>query len=128
MTTGHTNGSSNGQLRDGQLRNGPLRTAASRGTFSGVDDQTILDAIERAHEFPGYYPIVVIARREVAFEARLHAAVESSQHGAPYRIRERQSRQGNYSAYRVEIYVESAEMALARKAALAALAGVLLLL
>jgi putative lipoic acid-binding regulatory protein len=118
MASGGSNGSSNGQRR----------SAAVRAYLSDADDRLLLDSIASAHQFPGYYPIVVIARREAAFQARLHAAVTSDQDGAPFRIRERPSRQGNYIAYRVEVYVDSPEIALARKSALAALTGVLFLL
>ena len=91
-------------------------------------DRRILEAMEEAHDFPGYYPVVVIARSSDGFEADLQATLAAEQGGAPFRIRERSSREGNYVSYRVELFVATPEAALARKLTLASLSGVLLLL
>ncbi len=91
-------------------------------------ERKLLAAMAEAHEFPGYYPVVVIARRGEGFEATLRALVAAEQGSAPYRIKTRSSRNGSYVSYRVEVYVADAVVALARKASLSALEGVLVLL
>jgi putative lipoic acid-binding regulatory protein len=107
----------------------------SDGTGSNGHDPAALEAehriraaMEDAYGFPGFYPVVVIARQGPDFEADLQATLAAEQGGSPYRIRERTSRKGNYVSYRVELYVETAQAALDRKAILAELPGVLLLL
>ena len=92
------------------------------------DDAEIVAAMESQHAFPGYYPVVVIARRGEGFEERLRGAIEAQQGEAPWRLTERRSRQGNYVSYRVELHVDDARTALQRKAVLAELSGVLVLL
>jgi hypothetical protein len=92
----------------------------------GEDQESrIIAAIEAAYEFPGYYPVVVFARSGLDFAATLFAAVAAEQGEEPFRITERASRQGTYRAYRVELFVSDARGAVARKAVLAALEGVL---
>jgi putative lipoic acid-binding regulatory protein len=91
-------------------------------------DETITAAMEEVYDFPGYYPVVVIARRGLDFEAVLQATLAAAQGDAPFRVRERASRAGNYVSYRVEVHVSTAHQALARKNLLADLPGVLLLL
>jgi len=93
-----------------------------------LDEDQILAAIEAGHRFPGYFPVVVIARHEADFQALLEATVTQVQGEAPYRIRERPSRQERYIAYRVEIYVGSPREALDRRLVLAALPGVVMLI
>ena len=91
-------------------------------------EQRIHQAMDDEYGFPGYYPVVVIARQSLNFEAHLQATVAAEQGERPYRIRERPSREGNYVSYRVELYVDTAQAALDRKAVLADLPGVLMLL
>lgn len=88
-------------------------------------DQRILEAIADAYEFPGYYPVVVIARSGLEFEATLMATIVAQQGEAPYRITERASRRGNYRSYRVELYVDDPPAAIAAKEWLSRLEGVL---
>jgi hypothetical protein len=92
------------------------------------EEQRLVDAMEGAHEFPGFYPVVVIARHGLGFEAELNASIAAVQGEAPFRIRERSSREGNYISYHVELYVESALEALERKAVIGGIAGVIVLL
>jgi putative lipoic acid-binding regulatory protein len=92
------------------------------------DERRLAQALEEAHEFPGLYPVVVIARREEGFLRQLEETISAEQGDAPYQIRERRSSNDNYRSYRVELYVEGAAQAIARKAALASLPGVLLTL
>jgi putative lipoic acid-binding regulatory protein len=99
----------------------------ANGHGDGTDAELVA-AMERQHDFPGFYPVVVIARRDVDFEARLRGAVAAQQGAAPWRITERRSRRGNYVSYRVELHVDTARIALARKAVLAGLRGVLVIL
>jgi len=87
-----------------------------------------IELIESSHAFPGIFPIVVIAASDAEFLMTLETTVAAEQGEAPFRIRRRLSREGHYASYRVEIHVESAEMALARQAVLAALPGIRALL
>ncbi len=88
-------------------------------------DARVLAAIADAYEFPGYYPVVVIARSGLEFEATLMATIVAQQGEAPYRITERASRRGNYRSYRVELFVDDPPAAIAAKEWLSSLEGVL---
>jgi putative lipoic acid-binding regulatory protein len=103
-------------------------TTNSRDQTAVEAERRILEAMEEAYDFPGFYPVVVIARSSDGFEADLQATLAAEQGAAPFRIRERSSREGNYMSYRVELFVATPEVALSRKATLATLNGVLLLL
>jgi putative lipoic acid-binding regulatory protein len=107
--------------------NGPGDTTTNGGVDLGGDDREarILDAIASAYAFPGYYPVVVIARTGLEFEATLMASIAAQQGDAPYRVTERASRRGNYRSYRVELYVDDPVAAVAGKAWLSQLEGVL---
>jgi putative lipoic acid-binding regulatory protein len=91
-----------------------------------VEEQ--ISALELGVAFPGYFPVVVIARAGATFLADLTAVIGEAQGEAPFEIRERPSSHGRYVAYHVQMYVESARDALDRREALAALAGVVMLL
>jgi len=110
----------------------PERIYGSRngsGPESGDDEaRRVLEAMEEEYNFPAFYPVVLIARGATGFDERLQAAVAAVQGEAPFRIRERPSSQGTYISYRVELFVADARTALARKAMLAGLSGVLVLL
>jgi putative lipoic acid-binding regulatory protein len=99
--------------------------AAPNGGASENRRLAVIAAIESAHTFPGFFPVVVIARRGEEFEDRLSAALFAAQGTAPFAIRQRASSGGNYVAYHVEVHVESASVALDRRDALARLEGVL---
>ncbi len=104
---------------NGGMTNGHL-------TEDGLEhDERILAAIADAYEFPGYYPVVVIARSGLEFEATLMASIVAQQGEAPYRITERASRRGNYRSYRVELFVDDPPAAIAAKGWLSQLEGVL---
>ncbi len=93
-----------------------------------IDEAQLISAMEEAHEFPGYYPVVVIAHEGEAFRALLHATLLDEQGSAPFLVQERASRKGTYISYRIEIFVESAAVALARKQVISGIEGVLYLL
>jgi putative lipoic acid-binding regulatory protein len=93
-----------------------------------LDETRLLEAMEHSHTFPGFYPVVVIGHGDAAFEDRLTTAILLAQAGQPYTVRERRSSHGRYVAYHVELYVASARTALARKAMLAGVEGVLWML
>ena len=93
-----------------------------------LDRETRVALLEDAHDFPGPFRIVVIARAGEAFLARLEATVASLQGDEPYTITERPSRKGTYVSYRVEVHVGGGQDALDRKDALAGLPGVVTLL
>ncbi len=95
-----------------------------------VDDSQIIEAMEAAHVFPGYYPIVVIARDDDDFRERLNAVLGGwgSSDARPFRISERPSSQGAYISFRVEVFVDSPRTALDRKTVIAEIAGVLMML
>jgi putative lipoic acid-binding regulatory protein len=95
---------------------------------TAIDEAQLLMAMEEAHTFPGFYPVVVIGRHEDSFYDRLQEAVQLTQGSAPFTIRERKSSHGRYVAYHLELFVDTARLALARKAELAAIDGVLWLL
>jgi putative lipoic acid-binding regulatory protein len=88
----------------------------------------LLRAISEKHEFPGFFPVVVIAKSDLAFTARLHAALEYVQEGAAFDITERPSSKNNYVSYTVQLHVVDAETALDRKAFLSGLEGVIMTL
>lgn len=106
----------------------PGGNGAAGASDARLTRQELIEAIESGHEFPGLFAIVLIARHDPAFRERLDRAVVAIQGGAPFDIRERESRKGNYVSYHVEVFVESAEEALDRRTAFSALPGVLLLL
>lgn len=106
----------------------PGRPAAPPSGWPDPTPDDLLHALEEAHEFPGYYPIVVIARTGEDFEELLRYELSHAQGESPYTIDARLSRNGNYVSYKVEVFVDSAQIALDRKAALADLDGVLMLL
>jgi len=98
-----------------------------------TDDRQALEAqlvaaMEQAHTFPGFYPVVVIGRHDDGFHDRLRSAVILAQGSAPFTLRQRPSSHGQYVAYHLEIYVDTARVALDRKGYLAAVEGVLWLL
>lgn len=87
-----------------------------------------IELIETRHAFPGPFPVVIIAASDEEFLMTLEATLAAEQGDAPFHIRQRLSREGHYASYRIEIHVESAEIALARQAILAAIPGVRALL
>jgi len=92
------------------------------------DEARLVSALEEAHAFPGFYPMVVIAREGEAFRALLHQALASDQSAASFRITERPSRKGTYVSYRVEVHVQTARAALALKGVISLLDGVIVIL
>ncbi len=88
----------------------------------------LLDVLRSSFVFPGEFPITVIARSDSSFYAILHSALEELQGESTFTIQERPSSKNNFTSYRVEIYVESAETALFRKEAIGRLSGVLMML
>lgn len=84
--------------------------------------------MEERYHFPCFYPVVIIARNESAFAQRLEAALVYEQDGDDYTITERPSSQNNYISYRIEMFVQSAEVALRRKEFLRNVQGVMVLL
>lgn len=90
--------------------------------------EEMLDVLRDNHIFPGMFPITLIARSDHAFYAMLHSALEELQGESTFRIEEKPSRKKNFTSYRVEIFVESAETALFRKEALGRVEGVLVML
>lgn len=113
---------------NGQSANDGVATPAACVLDGTLDEGAQIAALELAHEFPGYFPVVVIARREEAFEARLEGLVVELQGAQPYRMRRRASRQGTYMSYRLELHVQTARDALGRRARLAELPGIVMLL
>ncbi len=88
----------------------------------------LLQVIRDHHVLPGMYRMTVIARTGSAFYATLHLLLEQLQGETTFRIQERASSKKNYSSFRIEIFVESAETALYRRERISELDGVLLLL
>lgn len=88
----------------------------------------VLAVMEEHFDFPGMFPLTVIARGGSDFYALLHATLENLQAGAAFVINERPSSKKNYSSYRIEIHVDSASTALYRKEVIAAIEGVLMML
>ncbi len=93
-----------------------------------AERRRMIEAMEEAHDFPGFYKVVVIAESDDGFRASLVQLVEVSQAEAPYRMQQRPSRRGTYVAYHLELYVETAGEALNRKSLLAQLEGVRVLI
>jgi putative lipoic acid-binding regulatory protein len=93
-----------------------------------VPREQLLEAMRASHEFPGLYPIVLIARKDDAFDETLRAALEYHQDGAAYVITRRPSTKASYMSYHIDVDVDDAEAALERKEALKALEGVLVML
>ncbi len=88
----------------------------------------LLQVIREHHILPGMYPIRVIARTGSAFYATLHLLLEELQGETTFRIEERPSSKKNFTSFRIEIFVESAETALFRRERISELEGVLMLL
>jgi putative lipoic acid-binding regulatory protein len=112
-------------------RDGKMRLTANDSIVPEPDtlsEDEVLGILEGSFAFPGFFPVVVIARRETTFDLRLHTALAEAQGEAPFKIEERLSKNGNYVSYHVEVFVDDARTALARKGTLATLPGVLMLL
>jgi putative lipoic acid-binding regulatory protein len=88
----------------------------------------VLELLRGNFVFPGHFPITVIARGGSEFYAVLHAMLEELQGESSFSIVERPSSKQNYSSYRIEIYVDTAETALYRKEVISTLNGVLMML
>jgi putative lipoic acid-binding regulatory protein len=88
----------------------------------------LLTVIRDNHNLPGMYRITIIARAGSAFYATLHLLLEELQGESTFSIEEKVSSKKNYSSYRIELFVESAETALYRRERISELEGVLLLL
>jgi len=93
-----------------------------------LNREELLEVLRRNHVFPGTFPVTVIAKSDLAFYASLHAALEELQGESTFTIEERPSKKQNFTSYRIEIYVESAETALFRKEAIGKIEGVLVML
>lgn len=93
-----------------------------------IERERLVRAMEERYHFPCFYPVVVIARNETAFAQRLEAALVYEQDGDEYTITQRPSSQHNYISYRIEMFVQSAEIALRRKEFLRNVEGVMVLL
>ncbi len=90
--------------------------------------QELIDILRVNFVFPGEFPITVIARSGSEFYALLHSTLERLQGESTFTIIERPSSRKNFAAYRVEIYVESAETALYRKEIVGKIDGVLMMI
>lgn len=88
----------------------------------------LLAVLREHHVFPGTFPVTVIARSDLAFYASLHSAIEELQGESSFTIEEKPSTKKNFTSYRIELYVESAETALFRKEAIGRIDGVLVML
>jgi putative lipoic acid-binding regulatory protein len=95
---------------------------------ASLNRDELLEVLRRHYTFPGEYPITVIARNDLAFYATLHMALEELQGESSFTIEEKPSSKKNFTSYRIEIYVESAETALYRKEAIGKISGVLVML
>jgi putative lipoic acid-binding regulatory protein len=100
-------------------------TPNPNGTLSREE---LLAVLRESYIFPGMYPITVIARSDLAFYAHLHVALEELQGESSFTVDERPSSKKNFTSYRIEIFVESAETALYRKEAIGKVDGVLVML
>lgn len=108
------------------LMNGHQQEVSDPDVVPG--EAQLLTAMELSHTFPGFYPVVVIGHHGPDFEDRLRGAILVVQGSEPFTIRERQSAQGRYIAYHVELFVDTARTALSRKTVLAEVEGVLWML
>lgn len=121
-------------MSDGHQGEGANGVDRSDGASSGLggmpelDEATRIALLEEHHEFPGFFPVVVIASRSETFHAELVAIVSDAQGDDPYRVHERPSRKGTYASYRVEMHVADARTALSRKELLAGLPGIFALI
>jgi len=88
----------------------------------------LLRAMEEHHPLPGFYPVVVIAIAGEAFAQSLITLVESHLGEAPYRLATRDSSQGLYVSYHLDVFVIDAESVLVMKEAIALMEGVRVLL
>ncbi|MDT8324621.1 MAG: DUF493 family protein [Bacteroidota bacterium] len=103
-------------MNDSAFPNRPLRR------------EELLAVLRENHVFPGHFPVTVIAHSDLAFYANLHAALEDLQGESTFTIEEKPSRKKNFTSYRIELYVESAETALSRKESIGKIDGVLVML
>ncbi|MCB2206577.1 DUF493 domain-containing protein [bacterium] len=90
--------------------------------------EELLAVLRDNYVFPGTFPITVIARSDLEFYATLHTAIEELQGEMSFSINQVPSKKKNFTSYRIELYVESAETALFRKEAIGRVDGVLVLL
>lgn len=88
----------------------------------------LLEVLRASHVFPGEFPITVFAKSGNEFYARLHATLRELQGETSYTIHERPSSKKNFTSYRIQIFVESAETALYRKEIIGQISGVLMML
>ena len=88
----------------------------------------LLTAMEEVYEFPCFYPASVIAKAGEDFLARLRKALDYELEGREYKITKKQSTRGNYISYRIELFVDSADMALDMKEFIRKIEGVIILM
>jgi len=88
----------------------------------------LIDVLRKNFVFPGEFPITVIARSGSEFYALLHSTLEELQGESSFTIHQRPSARKNFTSYRVQIYVESAETALYRKEIIGSITGVLMMI
>jgi putative lipoic acid-binding regulatory protein len=105
----------------------PSGAAAALGNAGEVDPR-VLAAVDRAHELPGYFPVVLIARSDAGFRQLLADNLAQLQGAAPYSLDWRTSTGGAYTSYQIRLWVEDAASALRRRQSLAAIDGVILAL
>ena len=103
-------------------------TKRTNGQSGAEEKARLLKAMKDSYNFPGKYPITLIANGDLKFFAQLNAALEELLGTSDFDIRQRDSSKKNYVSYRITIHVESAEEALEHKEFLRTMEGVLLML
>ena len=88
----------------------------------------LLKAMEEVYDFPCFYPASVIAKAGEEFLQRLRKALDYELEGREYKITKKQSSSGNYISYRIELFVDSADMALDMKDFIRKVEGVIVLM
>jgi len=92
------------------------------------DRSELIKAMEEAYDFPCFYPASVIAKADEDFLVRLRKALDYEQGGREFRITKKPSSEGNYISYRIELFVDSADMALDMKDFIRKIYGVIILM
>ncbi len=88
----------------------------------------LIEAMEEVYDFPCFYPASVIAKAGEDFLLRLRKALDYEQEGREFRITKKPSSKGNYISYRIELFVDSADMALDMKDFIRKIEGVIVLM
>ena len=91
-------------------------------------EDELIEAMNAVHDFPGFYPVVLIMRNVEGVRPFVDAAVAYVQDGDAYTVTEKASSKGTYLSFHLQLWVADARIALRRKEELRTLDGLMSIL